>query len=220
MLCVSQLPPNGIFVILIKFMRLSNKKILISIAAAVIGGLVLFANGEKSSETNGTVSSALKEKIYFKEAIDKKAPDFELESISGETVRLSEYLGKNVVLFFNEGSMCYPACWDQIAELGNDSRFDTENIAAFSIVVDSKNQWLGIVSKSPNLSKSKILFDTSRLVSKAYDILYLDSSMHPGSFPGHTYFIIDKEGIIRFTLDDPSMALANDKLIGEIKKLK
>ena len=104
--------------------------------------------------------------------------------------------------------------------MGNDSRFDTENIAAFSIVVDSKNQWLGIVSKSPNLSKSKILFDTSRLVSKAYDILYLDSSMHPGSFPGHTYFIIDKEGIIRFTLDDPSMALANDKLIGEIKKLK
>jgi len=44
--------------------------------------------------------------------------------------------------------------------------------------------------------------------------------MHPGSLPGHTYFIIDKEGIIRFTLDDPNMALANDKLIKAIGELK
>ena len=201
-------------------MKLLNKKILIGVALAAIGGLILFTNSEESSETNGTISSGLKEKIYFKEAIGQKAPDFELESISGEMVRLSKYLGKNVVLFFNEGSMCYPACWDQIAELGNDSRFDTENIAAFSIVADSKNQWLGIVSKSPNLAKSKILFDTSRLVSKAYDVLYLDSSMHPGGFPGHTYVIVDKEGTIRFALDDPNMAIANDKLIEEIENLK
>lgn len=200
---------------------MDKKTIIIGIVGAVvIGGLILFAGGKERSVIEGTINPDSKEKISFKEAVGKKAPDFELESIDGKIVKLSDYLGKNVVLFFNEGSMCYPACWDQIAELGNDSRFDTENIAAFSIVVDSKNQWLGIVSKSPNLSKSKILFDTSRLVSKAYDILYLDSSMHPGSFPGHTYFIIDKEGIIRFTLDDPSMALANDKLIGEIKKLK
>src|SRR3989344_5701510 len=197
-----------------------NKKILIGAAAVIIGGLILFVGNKKPSETDGAISSVLKEKIYFKEAIGQKAPDFELESIDGKAVRLSEYLGKNVILFFNEGSMCYPACWNQIAELGNDSRFDTESIAAFSIVADSMNQWLSIVSKSSNFTKSKILFDTSRSVSKAYDVLYLDSSMHPGGFPGHTYFIVDEEGIIRFTLDDPNMALANDGLIKEIEKLK
>jgi peroxiredoxin len=68
--------------------------------------------------------------------------------------------------------------------------------------------------------KARILFDTSRSVSKAYDVLYLNSPMHPGVFPGHTYFIIDREGTIRFTLDDPNMAWANDKLIKEIEKLK
>jgi len=201
-------------------MKQLNKKIFISISAVILGGLILFTSGGNPSEINGTISPDVKEKIYFKEAVGQKAPDFELESISGETVKLSDYLGKNVVLFFNEGSMCYPACWDQIAGLGNDLRFDTESIAAFSVVVDTKSQWLDIVSKSPNLAKSKILFDTSRSVSKAYDVLYLDSPMHPGALPGHTYFIIDKEGIIRFTLDDPNMALANDKLIKEIEKLK
>ena len=201
-------------------MKQLNKKIFISISAVILGGLILFTSGGNPSEINGTISPDVKEKIYFKEAVGQKAPDFELESISGETVKLSDYLGKNVVLFFNEGSMCYPACWDQIAGLGNDLRFDTESIAAFSVVVDTKSQWLDIGSKSPNLAKSKILFDTSRSVSKAYDVLYLDSPMHPGALPGHTYFIIDKEGIIRFTLDDPNMALANDKLIKEIEKLK
>ena len=177
-------------------------------------------NTSPDSETKSTIDLEVQEKIDFVEAVGQKAPDFELESIDGTTVKLSDYLGKNVVLFFNEGSMCYPACWSQMAELGNDSRFDTASITAFSIVTDPKNQWLDIVSKSTNLAKSKILFDTARSVSKAYDVLNLNSSMHPGSLPGHTYFIIDKEGIIRFTMDDPYMALANDKLIREIEKLK
>lgn len=200
-------------------MNLSNKKILIA-AAVIIGGLFLFVGNDNPLKVKSVISPDLKERIYFKEAVDKKAPDFELESIDGQTLKLSDYLGKNIVLFFNEGAMCYPACWDQIAGLGNDSRFDTESVAAFSIVGDSKGRWLDIVSKSPNLTKSKILFDTSRSVSKAYDVLYLNSSMHPGYMPGHTYFVIDKKGIIKFTLDDPNMALANDKLIEEIKKLK
>jgi len=201
-------------------MKQLNQKILIGIAVVIVGGLILFTGDKKPSETKSAISSDIEGKIYFKEAMGQKAPDFEIESINGETIKLSDYLGKNIVLFFNEGAMCYPACWNQIAELGNDSRFDTKSVIAFSVVVDTKNQWLDIVSKSSNLAKSKILFDTSRSVSKLYDVLYLDSPMHPGSLPGHTYFIIDEEGIIRFTLDDPNMALANDKLIKEIEKLK
>jgi len=201
-------------------MKILNNKIFISAIVIIIGGLILFTGNKKPSEIKDVADSGIKEKINFKEAVGQKAPDFELESIDGKTIKLSDYLGKNVVLFFNEGSMCYPSCWNQMAELGNDSRFDTESIMAFSIVTDPKSQWLDIVSKSTNLTKSKIIFDTARFVSKAYNVLNLSSSMHPGSLPGHTYFIIDKEGIIRFTMDDPNMALANDKLIKEIEKLK
>src|SRR3989344_7356872 len=159
-------------------MKKLNQKIFISVAVIIVGGLILFTSGNNPSETKGTIIPDLKGKIYFKEAVGTKAPDFELESIDGKTVKLSDYLGKNVVLFFNEGSMCYPACWNQIAELGNDPRFDTENIVALSLVTDSKGRWLDIVSKSPNMVKAKIIFDTSRAMSKAYDVLYLNSSMH------------------------------------------
>jgi len=204
-----------------------NKKIIIFGLLILIGliGLLVWASDKKivdvDSETNAAANSDLKGKINFKDAVGQKAPDFELESIGGGTVRLSDYLGKkNVVLFFNEGAMCYPACWNQITKLGNDSRFETENLVAFSIVTDTRNRWLDIVSKSPDMAKSKILFDVTRSVSKAYNVLALDSSMHVGTIPGHTYFIIDKEGIIRFTLDDPNMAIANDSLIKEIDKLK
>ncbi len=177
----------------------------------------------KRAEVEATLSKknpdlVPKDKITFNQAAGKQAPDFTLESLAGK-VKLSDYRGKIVVLFFNEGSMCYPACWNQISELGKDSRFNTENVVAFSILVDPKSEWENIVKKTPGFENAKILFDSSRAVSRAYDVLNLKSSMHPGTYPGHTYFIIDKDGIIRHTLDDPRMAIHNDLLYGEIKKL-
>ena len=176
----------------------------------------------------GEIESKLKEsnpnlfptdKLVFRQAVGKKAPDFSLDGISGEIVKLSDYRGKNIVLFFNEGSMCYPACWNQIAELGNDERFNTNDVVAFSIVIDQKSDWEKIIKKTPGYSNAKLLFDPTRAVSSAYDVLNLPSSMHKGSYPGHTYFIIDKEGIIRYTWDDPNMALWNDRLVNELEKI-
>lgn len=158
-------------------------------------------------------------KLSFLSAIGQKAPDFSLESIEGKTVKLSDYKGKTVVLFFTEGSMCYPACWDQMSAFGNDARFNDGDIIVFSITPDQRSEWQKIIQKVPKLAKAKILFDSTRAVSSAYDVLMLPSSMHKGSYPGHTYFIVDKEGIIRYASDDPKMAVRNDEIISEIKKL-
>lgn len=157
---------------------------------------------------------------FFESAVGKTAPEFELQGINGAIVKLSDYRGKNVVLFFNEGSMCYPACWNQISSLANDARFSKEDTVALSIVVDSLPQWQQILQKVPQMSKSTILFDTTREVSAAYDVLYADSSMHKGSYPGHTYFVIDKDGIIRYTKDDPAMAINNEDIASELEKIK
>lgn len=157
---------------------------------------------------------------FFKNAIGKQAPDFELQDINGNAVKLSDYKGKNIVLFFNEGSMCYPACWSQIAEFSKDERFNKDDVVAFSIVVDSQSQWQQIIKKVPQMSNSKILFDKDRKASADYDVLFADSSMHKGSYPGHTYFIIDKNGIIRYTLDDPRMAINNNKIAEDLEKIK
>lgn len=153
--------------------------------------------------------------ISFQQAVGSAAPDFSLQAINGSTVNLDNYRGKKtVILFFSEGAMCYPACWNQMASLAADQRFNNTGAIAFSIVVDPRSYWLGAINNAsvPGLAKANLLFDTNANVSAAYDVLSLPSSMHPRSLPGHTYFIIDKSGVIRYTLDDPSMSIDNDKL--------
>jgi len=177
---------------------------LVIIAILLGGGSLLFNSSSSSPKNNLNVG--------------QKAPDFSLPDINGQEVKLSSFLGKNVVLFFNEGEMCYPACWDQMASLGNDERFNTNDIVAFSIVIDQKNVWEKIIKETPNLSNAKILFDSSKTVSLTYDVLSLKSSMHSGSFPGHTYVVIDKEGIIRYVFDDANMGIRNDLILSEIWK--
>jgi len=155
----------------------------------------------------------------FKTAIGKKAPDFTVSDIDGKQITLSSFLGKNVILFFNEGLMCYPACLDQVVELSKDEKLNTEDTLVFSVVVDSPKKWQDAQKDLPYLKEASVLFDAGAKVSREYDTLALPSSMHKGVYPGHTYYLIDKEGIVRFTLDDPYMAIRNEELAKELSKL-
>ncbi|MCL6096607.1 MAG: redoxin domain-containing protein [Patescibacteria group bacterium] len=155
----------------------------------------------------------------FDSLVNKKAPDFNLTSYDGKSYSLESLKGKNVVLFFSEGLMCYPACWDQIAAFGKDSRFNRGDTVALTIVNDQKVDWKSAIDKMPDLASATVLFDTNRTVSVAYGTLNLPSSMHRGQLPGHSYVVIDKQGIIRYVFDDPNMALANDKIVSEFSKI-
>lgn len=150
----------------------------------------------------------------------KQAPDFTLENYDGKQVNLKQLRGKKVVLFFTEGLMCYPACWNQMAAFAQDKAFTQDDVIVLNIAVDKKDEWKQAVSKMPELGKINILFDTSKIVSNTYGVLTLDSSMHKGQFPGHTYLIIDREGIIRFAKDDPQMAIRNEELKSELSKIQ
>lgn len=154
----------------------------------------------------------------FDKLVGKKALDFTLESYNGEKITLSGLKGKTVILFFSEGLMCYPACWNQIAAFGKDQRFNNENTQVLTIVNDKKNEWKEAVDKMPELASAAVLLDTDRLVSKDYGVLSLPSSMHRGQLPGHSYVIVDKLGTIRFARDDEQMAVRNDVLMNEIGK--
>ncbi len=152
--------------------------------------------------------------------IGKPAPDIKLSDKDGKVYNVSDFKGKNTVLFFNEGLMCYPACWNQMVAFGSDVRFNNDKIQAISIVVDSAKDWQTAIDKMPELAKTNTMFDTGATASKQLGILATASSMHRGSLPGHTYIIIDKEGIVRYVFDDPNMAIANDMLFGKIGELK
>ncbi|HCE30960.1 TPA: hypothetical protein DEQ89_03010 [Candidatus Daviesbacteria bacterium] len=154
----------------------------------------------------------------FNSLLGKIAPDFTLEDYSGKKIILSELKGKNVILFFNEGLMCYPACWNQIAAFGKDTEL-AKKAVIFNITADPKNNWKQAIDKMPELAGATVLFDSNRQISQKYGVLTLPSSMHKGQFPGHTYVIINKEGIIKFVRDDVTMAVRNNELSTEIDKL-
>lgn len=146
-------------------------------------------------------------------------PNIQLSDKDGKIWSPADLKGKNVVLFFNEGLMCYPACWNQMSSFGSDMRFNSGDVQAISVVVDSAKDWQFAINKMPELAKATTMFDGNANASKQLGILNTASSMHRGSLPGHTYIVIDKEGIVKFVFDDPNMALQNDMLMGKIAEL-
>lgn len=151
--------------------------------------------------------------------VGKKAPDFSLADKDGKIYSLENLKGKNVILFFNEGLMCYPACWNQIVALSQDERLNQDSTVALSVIVDPPKDWEKAINKMPELGKSKVVFDAGAAVSGKLGVLTTPSSMHYGSLPGHTYILIDKDGTVKHVFDDPRMAIHNDGLVAELEKL-
>ncbi len=182
--------------------------------AVLFFGLALFM--VSSPETKEKTENA---KIEFSELVGSQVPDFTLGSLDGEVVSMSGLRGKNVVLFFNEGIMCYPACWNQIAAFGSDPYFNSDDVVSLNIVPDTRDKWVEAVGQMPELGKSTILLDDDLEVTKSFNFLNLTSSMHKGKLAGHTYVVVDKEGIIRYVYDDENMAVRNDQIKAELQKL-
>lgn len=207
--------------------------IFTALGTAILVALVVLIAGSKdtnqstASVTNKTNTDSMAsmhggapaDSKLFDSLVGKTAPDFTLESFSGEKITLSSLRGKNVILFFNEGLMCYPACWNQVAAFGKDTQFKDKNTVVLNITVDPKKDWQEAVTKMPELATATVLLDTNKEVSTAYGVLSLPSSMHRGQFPGHSYVIIDKNGFVRFVHDDTDMAVRNKELANEIGAL-
>ncbi len=198
--------------------------IAVIMSVIVVGALIYLGLSNKdssaSSTTNPTVAGSSTSHhsgtrgpaTNLDALVGSPAPDFQLTDHSGTTYSLADLKGKDVILFFNEGMMCYPACWNQIAALGSDERFKVDDVVALSVVVDPTDQWQQAIEKMPELGVATVVHDDGAVVSSAYGMLNTNSSMHYGQLPGHSYVVIDREGIVRHVYDDPNMAIHNDAL--------
>ena len=193
-----------------------SKKLIIVLA--IIGVLMFGIASLVKSDSNSKEKPA-KVQLSLNSMVGRPAPDFSLQNQRGETFKLSQMRGKKTVLFFNEGIMCYPACWNQMAALGSDVNLNSSGVISVSLVTDSPTQWTSAFTKMPELNKGIILFDSNKAVSSQYGMLSVDSSMHRGSSPGHTFVIVDQAGVVRYVKDDAQMGIRNQELRNELAKI-
>ena len=216
---IAILSPGIVVVLILVVSRFSNSnRQAVQATEKEVSGNALSKSTQTDSAADHHGGGAPVDTTIFNSLINKPAPDFTLESYDEKKITLSGLKGKNVILFFNEGLMCYPACWNQIAAFGKDTGLQNKAVI-LNITVDPKNDWKQATDKMPELALATVVFDSNREVSRKYGVLTLPSSMHKGQFPGHSYVIINKEGIVKFIRDDASMVIRNQELASEIDKL-
>jgi peroxiredoxin Q/BCP len=131
-----------------------------------------------------------------KAIMGKMAPDFELPATSGQTIKLSELQGKNVILYFYPKDNT-PGCTREAQDFrANLAPFEKSNSIIFGISRDSL--------KSHNNFKEKqclpfeLLSDETEKVCHLYDVIKT-KNMYGKQVLGieRSTFLIDKNGILQ-----------------------
>jgi peroxiredoxin len=142
----------------------------------------------------------------------RPAPPFTLADTAGNQVSLADFRGEPVVLYFNEGAGCQ-SCFYQMADIEQHAdEFDAAGVTVLPIVVNGAEETLRDMAAAG--VRTPYLLDADKSVSRAYGTL--DKGMHPG-LPGHSFVLIDAEGVQRWYGEYPSMYLSSADLLDEIR---
>jgi len=127
--------------------------------------------------------------------VGQKAPEFEAKIESGESTKLSDYLGKKVVLYFYPKDST-PGCTTQSCNLRDNYEVLQEaGFVVLGISSDSEKSHLKFIEKQA--LPFSLIADTDLKVHEAYDT-WVEKSMYGKKYMGtaRTTFIIDEDGII------------------------
>lgn len=128
--------------------------------------------------------------------IGKKAPDFKLQNQAGEEVSLSDFKGKNIVLYFYPKDMT-PGCTTQACDFrDNYAAFKDYNTVVLGVSPDPIERHVQFIDKH-ELS-FPLLADEDHKVAELYGVWQLKKTF------GNEYygivrstFIIDDKGMLR-----------------------
>lgn len=142
----------------------------------------------------------------------RPAPPFTLTDTAGDQVSLAAFRGEAVVLYFNEGAGCQ-SCFYQMVDIEqHDDEFAAAGVTVLPIVANGAEETLRDMAAAG--VQTPFLLDTDKSVSRAYGTL--DRGMHPG-LPGHSFVLVDADGIQRWYCEYPSMFLASADLLDQIR---
>ena len=142
----------------------------------------------------------------------RPAPDFSLTDTDGREVNLADYQGENVLIYFNEGAGCQ-SCLVQMAEIEKQVGDDLGglDVTVLPIVMNTREQI--VADMTANGVVTPFLLDDGT-VSEAYGVL--GKGMHAG-LPGHSFVLIDRDGVQRWYGEYPTMWLDPSELLGEVR---
>jgi len=157
--------------------------------------------------------------VCTKAVVSKPAPFFETDALIEQnfnTVNLTQYLGKYVVLLFYPLDFTYVCPTEILAISDRMDEFKALNTEVLAISVDSKYAhlaWSNISRKDGGITNITVplLADLNRSISKSYGVYSAEL--------GHSLratFIIDNKGILRYS---SVMDLSVGRSINEIKRI-
>lgn len=132
--------------------------------------------------------------------VSKPAPDFTADAVmpdgSFKQIKLSDYKGKNVILFFYPLDFTFVCPTEIIAFSNKNADFEKRNTVVLGVSIDSKFShlaWRNTDRKQGGLGEISypLIGDLSKQICKDYDVL-ADFGV---AFRG--LFLIDKEGIVQ-----------------------
>lgn len=124
--------------------------------------------------------------------VGDKAPDFELLTSTGEKVRLSDYLGKKIVVLYFYPKDFSPGCTKEACAFRD----------SYELFKDAGAEVIGVSSDTKESHGSfttklrlpfQLLSDEGGKVRKLYGV---PSSL--GMIPGRVTYVIDNQGIVRY----------------------
>jgi peroxiredoxin len=145
--------------------------------------------------------------------IGEQAPDFTLVDQDGNEIKFSDFRGKNVILAFYPFDFS-PVCTVEFGCFQDDlSKLNDLNAQVLGVSVDSKYSHKEFATKLR--LNFPLLSDFNREVCKLY------GTLREEGFSERAYFIIDKQGIVRFKylMPTPKERLENEQLIEALNKL-
>lgn len=199
-----------------------SRRTLILLAVGAVAVLValylVYSNASDKADPTGSGASASYD--VGSPGIGETAPAFELEASTGGTVSLSDYQGKSVLLYFQEGLMCQP-CWDQITDL--EKAPDAVKAAGIDAMVSITSDPADLIAqkvKDQGITETPVLSDPDLAVSREYSTNQY--GMMGDSRNGHSFVLVGPDGKIQWRADyggapDYTMYVPVDRMLADLR---
>jgi peroxiredoxin len=190
------------------------------LTVVAVGGLYLVYASAATDTSSSSGDASGYAHVSGEPGAGEIAPDFTLPASTGGEVSLSDYGGRSVLLYFQEGLMCQP-CWDQIRDLEQNEAA----LAAAGIdeIVSITTDPVDLVARkmADEGMATPVLSDPTLEVSRAYTTNQY--GMMGTTRNGHSFILVGPDGEITWRADyggapDYVMYLPTESMLADLEQ--